>query len=216
MRAALRLLASVSRSTQYLEPGAPTGLTGLLTHATPRSTLLYLYSTTLESLQHLPEHSVYRQATEALTKQRMRIVEKTKPEGLAEWQERVAPLVDKHPDAFRRVPAMEGGGFNIVYHEPPPEEHWISEDDQVNAPYRRQPNLEGIRSPSEIAGRKEEMERDLVAEEEAKLRIEAEPPLTIEQVGQVEKEIGAGLIEEVIAVARGEKGLVETLRESKV
>ncbi|KAG9622147.1 hypothetical protein KCU64_g20939, partial [Aureobasidium melanogenum] len=65
MRASSRLLAQASR---FLTPGAPTGLTGVLTHAAPRSTLLYLYNSTLDKLKQFPEHSVYRQSTEALTK----------------------------------------------------------------------------------------------------------------------------------------------------
>lgn len=84
MKAALRLLASV-KSARYLEPGNPTGLTGLYNHPAPRSTLLYLYSTTLDRLKELPEHSVYRQSVEALTKHRKSLVESVKPEGFDDW-----------------------------------------------------------------------------------------------------------------------------------
>ena len=84
MRTALRLLASV-KSARYLEPGNPTGLTGLYNHPAPRSTLLYIYNTTLDRLRELPEHSVYRQSTEALTKHRKSLVESVEPEGFKEW-----------------------------------------------------------------------------------------------------------------------------------
>ena len=53
----------------------PTGITGLRHHPQPRNQLLGVYTATLESLKEIPEHSVYRQAVEALTKERMKIVE---------------------------------------------------------------------------------------------------------------------------------------------
>jgi NADH dehydrogenase (ubiquinone) 1 alpha subcomplex subunit 5 len=91
MRAASRLLAAVSQpsssAARVLEPGTPTGLTGLLTHPAPRSTLLYLYSSTLSKLQRMPDSSVYRRATEALTKQRMAIIERVKPPGFDAWED---------------------------------------------------------------------------------------------------------------------------------
>merc|ERR1712093_773337 len=42
------------------------------------------------------------------------------------------------------------------------------------------------------------------------------PPLTSEQVSEIENKIGAGLIEEVIQVAEGELKLVDVLAKSKV
>lgn len=214
IRPTLRLLASTS---QYLTPGAPTGLTGLLTHATPRSTLLYIYSSTLDSLKAIPEHSVYRQSTEALTKHRMSIVESIKPAGLSEWQERVKGLVDEHPDAFRRVKAINSpNDFNVVYREPPPEDHWKTQDQRVNAEYKSKPQLEGPRYEEEVDDRGKLLQRNTVAEMMSKIEIEQEPPLTLEQVGEMETQLGAGLVEEVIAVAEGEKKLVETMVESRV
>lgn len=55
----------------------PTGITGLRHHPQPRSQLLGVYTATLESIKDIPEHSVYRQAIEALTKERLKIVEST-------------------------------------------------------------------------------------------------------------------------------------------
>ncbi|KAI7524568.1 hypothetical protein KC343_g21369, partial [Hortaea werneckii] len=119
MRPALRLLAVASKpASKFLEPGAPTGITGLFTHSAPRSTLLYLYSSTLEKLQTLPESSVYRQSAEALTRHRMSIIERVKPAGLAEWQTRVAQTVDAHPEAFRKIPITTQSGekeYNVVW-----------------------------------------------------------------------------------------------------
>lgn len=186
MRQTLRLLASVQRTTQFLEPGTPTGLTGLLTHSAPRSTLLYLYSSTLEQLQILPSHSVYRQSTEALTKHRMNIVESVKPKGLEEWQSRIEQIVDAHPEAFRKIPLSVGEGkgeagkkaFNIIWRASAAEgmksEEW---DDE----YVGKPQLEGPREEEERSGQGEAMARDL-REENAKIpRIEPEPALTKDQ-----------------------------------
>jgi NADH dehydrogenase (ubiquinone) 1 alpha subcomplex subunit 5 len=221
MRPALRLLASVTKGSQlYAEAGLPTGLTGLLTHYSPRSTLLYLYSSTLDKLQSFPEHSVYRQSTEALTRHRMSIVESVKPAGLAEWQQRVEKLVDEHPEAFKRVPVIsEPGGkenHNIIYHAPPPSSAHKTEDDAVNAAYKARPQQEGPQEQQNVADRGALLEQDLHGEEVSKLRVEAEPALTMDQVSEVEQKIGSGLIEEVIAVAEGEKALVERMAEDKV
>lgn len=90
----MRMLASV-KPERFLEAGNPTGLTGLFTHPNPRSTLLYLYGTTLEKLKAIPEHSVYRQSTEALTKHRYNIVDSFKPPGYAEWTQRMEEKMDK-------------------------------------------------------------------------------------------------------------------------
>jgi NADH dehydrogenase (ubiquinone) 1 alpha subcomplex subunit 5 len=96
MRAAARLFASV-KPGQFLEAGAPTGLTGLLTHPSPRSTLLYHYNSTLDKLKQIPESSVYRQSTEALTKHRLQVVEQSKPAGWDEWQEKIKMQINDDP-----------------------------------------------------------------------------------------------------------------------
>ena len=53
-----------------------TGITGVPVHPSPLPTLVGMYQSTLKLLSALPEGSVYRQATEALTHQRLAIVEK--------------------------------------------------------------------------------------------------------------------------------------------
>ncbi|KAK5167053.1 uncharacterized protein LTR77_007783 [Saxophila tyrrhenica] len=220
MRPAVRLLASVARAnTLYSEAGLPTGLTGLLTHYSPRSTLLYLYSTTLDKLQAFPEHSVYRQSTEALTRHRMSIVENVRPSGLSEWQQRVAPLVDQHPEAFKKVKTSDGGKgeeYNIIYHAPPPSSSFKTEDDAINAGYKAKPQPEGPQEQAAVADRGEQLEKDPHGETVRELRVEAEPALTMEQISEVEQKIGSGLIEEIIAVAEGERALAERMAESKV
>jgi len=55
----------------------PTGITGIHPHPEPRKQLLNLYNATLEAVQAIPEHAVYRQSIEALTKDRKKIVEST-------------------------------------------------------------------------------------------------------------------------------------------
>ena len=100
MRASIRLLAAV-KPGRYLEPGNPTGLTGLFNHPAPRSTLLYLYGSTLDKLEAFPEYSVYKQSAEALTQHRKAIVQSIKPEGYEEWTKRAAELVKQHPELFQ-------------------------------------------------------------------------------------------------------------------
>ncbi|KAK6396952.1 hypothetical protein LTR65_007450 [Meristemomyces frigidus] len=216
MRAALRLFASVQKNAQFLEAGAPTGLAGLLTHSAPRSTLLYLYSSTLEKLKQFPEGSVYRQSTEALTRHRMTIIENVKPAGLDEWQKRVQKTVDEHPEAFRKVPITTHSGkteYNIVWKSTAVEgmktEEW---DDE----YVGKPMLEGVRSEEVQRQQQITLRRDPVEEHRSVPRIEPEPSMTADQINQIEGEIGAGLIEEVIQVAEGERELVDVLAKSKV
>jgi NADH dehydrogenase (ubiquinone) 1 alpha subcomplex subunit 5 len=107
MRAATRLFTAVKQA-EFLEAGAPTGLTGLLTHPSPRSTLVYLYSSTLDKLQQIPESSVYRQATEALTKHRLAIIQAAKPRGYEAWQQRVQLQVQENPKHFELVETSNG------------------------------------------------------------------------------------------------------------
>lgn len=103
MRRTLRLLASVSvKPVRHLEPGRPTGLTGLYTHPSPRSTLLYLYSSTLDKLKAVPEHSVYRQSVEALTKHRMAIVEAAVPPGYEEWAAKARKIIADEAEAAKK------------------------------------------------------------------------------------------------------------------
>ena len=99
MRATLRLLADV-KPGRYLRPGHPTGLTGLFNHPSTRSTLIYLYGSTLQKLEAFPEHSVYRQSAEAITKHRMQIIKSIKPQGYDEWAQRASETLNKYPEAF--------------------------------------------------------------------------------------------------------------------
>jgi len=117
MRAALRLFASV-KPGQFLEAGTPTGLTGLLTHPSPRSALLYHYRATLDKLQQIPESSVYRQSTEALTRHRLQIIEKAKPRGWNEWEEKVRLLIAEDPSNYNIVETSQG---QTVMVKPQPE-----------------------------------------------------------------------------------------------
>ncbi|CAD0043590.1 unnamed protein product [Aureobasidium pullulans] len=140
MRPSTRLLA---QATRYLTPGAPTGLTGL---------------------KQFPEHSVYRQSVEALTKHRLSIVESVKPEGLEEWQSRVRSVVEAHPNAFRSIAsATNKNEVNIVYNETALK--GMETEDYEDEPIQKQ-EPEGPRSQIE-AGLIEEI--ILVAEAETAL-----------------------------------------------
>ncbi|BFZ53693.1 hypothetical protein PYCC9005_000723 [Savitreella phatthalungensis] len=73
---------------------ATTGITGLKADPNPRPSLLQAYDATLEALSGMPEESVYRRATEALTRQRKSVVEKT--EDLSQIEQQIeAGLVEE-------------------------------------------------------------------------------------------------------------------------
>lgn len=105
MRRTFRLLASV-KPARYFETGRPTGLTGLYNHPSPRSTLLFLYSSTLDKLKEVPDHSVYRQSVEAVTKHRMAIVEAAIPPGYDEWATKARNLLSAELEAQKSREAL--------------------------------------------------------------------------------------------------------------
>lgn len=56
--------------------GYPTGIAGLYQHPNPRPALISLYNHTLTLLdKKYPKNSIYKQSVEALTKNRLKIVE---------------------------------------------------------------------------------------------------------------------------------------------
>lgn len=181
MKVTLRRFASVkpSSSGRYLEAGNPTGLTGLFTHPAPRSTLLYVYGSTLDKLQKLPSHSVYRQSTEALTKHRMKIIESIKPAGYEEWAKRAAEKVDKNPELFAPGKSNntygEAGGHSFVETQTQEENEDREWDGEKNSP-----TLEGPRDIAE-GDRNARMRQIRRPDDGKKIQWEAEPPLEISQ-----------------------------------
>lgn len=156
MRRTFRLLASV-KPARYLEAGAPTGLTGLYTNASPRSTLLFLYSSTIDKLKAVPESSVYRQSVEALTKHRLSIVEGVKPAGYDEWLAKARETLEAHPEYFQEAARKTADGshaaglqrdgkFFVLRKSKPQldmrDEEWDGEPDEG-------PELEGSRTVEE-------------------------------------------------------------------
>lgn len=186
MRRTFRLLANV-KPARYLEAGTPTGLTGLYTATSPRSTLLYLYNTTLEKLKAAPETSLYRQSVEALTKHRMAIVTAAEPAGHKEWATQAQKILDENPGGFRITnnSTLNGASMRVVErngqkymmrHEPPAKdiryEEWDGEIDEGA-------ELEGPRSADERADQELIFERK--PEQLAKVHWEPEPQLTAQQ-----------------------------------
>lgn len=181
MRPSFRLLAT------YLKPGAPTGLTGLRTHPTPRSALLTLYRTTLDKLKELPESSLYRQSTEALTKQRLSFVERAVPPGYQEWEAKARKVLADNPDKFTlagdelsspgmRTVHIDGKTYFTPEERPQRDirtEEWDGEGDQGAVP-------EGQR----LASEKEDMiqaEQARATEKTPVVGLEDEPQLTADQ-----------------------------------
>ena len=189
MRATLRLLAAVRPAGKYLVPGAPTGLTGIATHASPRATLLYLYTSTLDKLKLAPEHSVYRQSVEALTRHRLALVEGVVPEGYEAWAERARKLIDENPEQFAATTGasrsgaaavmVERGGHGFVVSRLPQEEdmryqEWDGEIDEG-------PELEGSRPLEEREGLRQIFERKDLKDDIGQVAWETEPQLTADQ-----------------------------------
>ncbi|KAI1394050.1 ETC complex I subunit conserved region-domain-containing protein [Hypoxylon trugodes] len=229
MRRTFQLLAAVKPAARYLESGTPTGLTGLLTHNSPRSTLLYLYSSTLEKLKPFPESSLYRQSIEAVTKHRMSIVEAAEPPGYKEWAAQAKEIVEKNPQKFRATtsaladhPAkratvlqLERNGHLFIHRHNPRLnderfEEWDGERDEG-------PGTQGLKGEKERVVEFERfLEREELNDPRETVKLEAEPQLTAEQIEEIENKIGHGLIEEVVRTAENELQLVDIMYESKV
>ncbi|CAG8307272.1 unnamed protein product [Penicillium salamii] len=218
MRSTLRLLANVK--PRYLEPFAPTGLTGLFTHPSPRPTLIYLYSTTLQKLQAFPESSAYRQSVEALSRNRLQIVESQKPAGFDAWLERVRKTVGAEPERFAKVSRTEGAFTHAAAQQKDGSdvargEEWDGEGPPVpsGGPRTPQEQAEWAQIMAEASETTEKAEHDFYHQE---MKWESEPALNADQISEIEQKIGAGLIEEVIQVAESELKLVDELAKAKV
>ncbi|APA08405.1 hypothetical protein SS1G_13352 [Sclerotinia sclerotiorum 1980 UF-70] len=222
MRRTLRQFAAV-KPARYLEPYTPTGLTGLTTHPSPRSALLYLYSSTLDKLQEFPSTSLYRQSTEALTNHRLKIVQAVVPAGFEEWAAKAKETMAAHPEVFStpkggvhfdqgRHVKVDAGGRVFVQSKIDQEVDWSKEEwdgEEGSA------ELEGVRTTQERKGQSV-LAKERPGEDEKQIVWENEPALNVEQIEEIENKIGAGLIEEVIKVAEGELILADVLLKAKV
>ncbi|RVX67277.1 hypothetical protein B0A52_09314 [Exophiala mesophila] len=217
MRATSRVLAAVRSASKYLEPNIPTGLTGLSTHPNPRPALIYTYKQTLSKLAQIPASSVYRQSAEALTKQRLEIVESTKPEGYEAWLERVRQQIEANPAAYAKFVDGEGNLSSEKLHI----EHLEPWDGEVT---RNDAFSEGTNTQAEAEAKAKAVDEELqearkVAQEghlPTVEDLEVEPQLTRAQIDEIEQKIGAGLIEEVVQVAEGELQLVDEMVQYRV
>jgi len=182
MRPSTRLFAVVKSAAKYLTPNVPTGLTGLPTHPSPRPALLYVYNVTLQRLKQLPTNSVYRQSCEALTKQRLSVVENAKPEGYDAWLERVRKQIDANPAAYSRFKREDGS----IAGEELYEGTLVNWDGEVTKADAR---TEGPGTQTEADMKSAYVQKDIEKvekeEKEGKLPtfrdLETEPPLTVNQ-----------------------------------
>ncbi|KAL8949770.1 MAG: hypothetical protein Q9222_004149 [Ikaeria aurantiellina] len=208
MRSTRRLLAIV-KSEKFLTPGNPTGLTGLLTHPAPRSQLVYLYSSTLNKLAQLPEYSVYRKSAEAITKQRLSIIQGTKPPGYEQWEQRAKTKIEQHPEVFGKDVDPSSIFVSASLNEE-------ADDSYTSWDSKKQPAaLEGTRTEEERSRQAQLMKRATFVPPTDAVNWENEPPLEASQIAEIEDKIGGGLIEEIIQVAEGEDKLVDVMLESR-
>ncbi len=188
MRRTSKLLAAV-KPARYLQAGTPTGLTGLVTHPAPRSTLIYLYSRTLDKLKELPVSSVYRQSTEALTKHRLKIISSAIPAGYKEWAAQARKIIAEHPEVFntpeggvdydggRHLKEEFAGKWFVTTKADPEDDDTVVEwDGEID----HGPELEGTRTTEERKGQSVlGMKRP--GEDEKQIKWEPEPLLSADQ-----------------------------------
>jgi NADH dehydrogenase (ubiquinone) 1 alpha subcomplex subunit 5 len=98
----------------------PTGITGVHPHPEPRQRLLNLYNATLKSLDGIPEHAVYRQSVEALTRDRLKVVENTEDTNAIEAQigqglvEEVIDAAEKELLLLEKMKLWEAYLFHLI------------------------------------------------------------------------------------------------------
>jgi NADH dehydrogenase (ubiquinone) 1 alpha subcomplex subunit 5 len=153
--------------------------------------LIYLYTTTLQKLKSFPESSVYRQSTEALTRQRLQIVESTKPPGYEAWLERVKNTVGAEPERFASL-LRQDGSYAAAQRDDnsdnPRGEEWDGEALEATS--------EGpARTPEEEARWQKAIEDSAKAESEADfqthtMKWENEPALEAEQYVRTMRYVG--------------------------
>ncbi|KAI5816517.1 ETC complex I subunit conserved region-domain-containing protein [Pyronema omphalodes] len=185
MRASLRLL------TPRLQAFTPTGLAGVLTHPHPRPVLIALYNHTLDVLKTLPEHSVYRQSAENLTKHRLSIVEAVAPPGIKGY------LNERRADGK-------------------PEKVHISELAVHFQKTLSELNEDLYEGNKKYAREQWEHWKQFYEEPAEDKQVLLEEELSAEQVEEIEAKIGEGLIEEIIEEGWGELKCAEAMKENQV
>ncbi|RPA85251.1 hypothetical protein BJ508DRAFT_412040 [Ascobolus immersus RN42] len=216
MHPTLRRLAA---SHNFPAPFSPTGLTGVLTHPLPRTTLIALYTQTLSLLSSLPSTSVYRTSTEALTRKRLAAVESVKPYGWAEYEAKLASIkkryglegAEKKGDVSLAIAAAQ---MREVIREIKEEVH-PEEEAMIK-------NLEGQEKfwdrvlgdvSTEAAKAADKASKEQLFE--TLKEIPREPPLSRGQIHQIEEKIAGGLIEEIIHQGMEEIKVIEAMKEYK-
>jgi hypothetical protein len=163
----------------------------------------------------------------------LEIVESTKPEGYEQWMERVRKQIEASPKAYSQM-LNEDGSLASEKPQAVQIDNW---DGQIS---RADAHPEGTNNMSQAERKTRAVEEEVRAknlEEKEGVQptvedLEVEPPLTKEQyvttpyygamltiyprINAIETKIGAGLIEEVIAVAEGELSLVDEMLRHQV
>ncbi|KAI5838729.1 ETC complex I subunit conserved region-domain-containing protein [Morchella snyderi] len=221
MHPTLRLL------TARLPPFSPTGLTGLLTHPNPRPTLIALYNHTLTLLARLPAHSVYRQSVENLTRHRLAIISSVQPDGLADYHQQIAALKQQqHSTSPATTGTSTADELDIVVKQARlllddfAAEH-LHADKTIReyhaAEHRRWTYPRGAGAAAPAHGETAQpAEAAVVGGGGDTPILPVEPPLSAEQVAEVEAQFGGGLIEEVVDQGWAELKLVSAMEEARV
>ncbi|BGP36392.1 hypothetical protein JCM10450v2_000292 [Rhodotorula kratochvilovae] len=80
-RSLLAAVPKVSQPPQSLRTKLSTGITGIAVHPEPLSALVDSYKSTLAVLEKIPASAVYRQSAEAITRERLDVVQRLGHDG---------------------------------------------------------------------------------------------------------------------------------------
>ncbi|RIA91321.1 ETC complex I subunit conserved region-domain-containing protein [Glomus cerebriforme] len=121
----------VTRHLMKAAQKATTGIFGLAVHPDPRPHLIKTYNKTLNALTHIPPTATYRQATEAITQNRLKIVESTK--NIQEIEEKIGAgqieeVIWQAEDELKLVAKMEEWKPWESLEVEPPKGQWVYEE----------------------------------------------------------------------------------------
>lgn len=234
--AAATAAAAAAATTSFIRPFSPTGLAGLLAHPAPRPALIAIYNTTLTLLGALPAHSTYRSATTNMTKHRLAVVSSVLPLEYAAYHASVlAPLLpslerlatDAGWPATRLQAAIAAAQLQAKFRElvasvPDTAEgvdlealrHVEDAIEEYNTALAEAADPTAVMASDTTTNNSSSSSSDTTTTTPTKIEIPMippEPPLTADQVAELESKLDSGLIEEVVMQGVAEMDLVKQM-----
>ena len=230
------LKPAATAAASFIRPFSPTGLAGLLAHPAPRPALIAIYNTTLTLLASLPAHSTYRGATTNMTQQRLAVVSSVLPPEYADYHASIlAPLLpslerlaaDAGWPATRLQAAIAAAQLQAKFRELVASVPDTAEGVDLEALRHVEDAIQAYNfalaeaaDPTVATPQGTTTTTTTTSGDNTPAKIEIpmippEPPLTADQIAELESKLDGGLIEEVISQGTAEMDLVKQMSVNK-